>query len=332
LKKKKNEYHHSSFLYVSTTDNILVIGANGQIGSELTDELCQIYGEAHVVAADISVKQREEQIGRFELLDVLDAQRLAQLVDRYHITQVYHLAAMLSATGEKHPKMAWKLNIDGLLHVLDIAVEKKLSKVFFPSTIAVFGPNTPRYNTPQHTVMDPNTVYGISKQTGERWCEYYFQKHGLDVRSLRYPGMISYKALPGGGTTDYAVDIYYKAVEGQEYECFLSENTYLPMMYMPDGIRATLELMEANAEKICIRSSYNVSALSFSPAEVTASIQQIIPGFKVHYKPDFRQQIADSWPASIDDSAARLDWGWQHAYSLDRMTEDMLENLHWKIH
>jgi nucleoside-diphosphate-sugar epimerase len=309
------------------TDKILVIGACGQLGTELTEALYGIFGKQNVIASDISAKMKPGQIDQFELLDVLEIQRLAQLVDKHSITQIYHLAAMLSATGEKNPKFAWKLNINGLLNVLEVAAEKKLDKIYFPSSIAVFGPNTPPDNTPQHTVMDPNTVYGISKQAGERWCEYYFNKYELDVRSLRYPGLISYKTLPGGGTTDYAVEIYHKAIENLPYTCFLSENTYLPMMYMPDGIRATLELMEAESHRISIRSSYNLAAMSFSPEEIAASIQKLQPDFQVYYEPDFRQQIADSWPNSIDDSQARHDWHWQPAYSLDKMTQEMLVNL-----
>ena len=313
----------------NTTDTVLVIGACGQLGSELTLELRNMYGGANVVAADIAAPKQADlrDSGPFEKIDVLNAKAMGELASKYKFKQIYHLAAVLSATGEKNPKFAWQLNMDGLFNVLDLALEQKVERVYWPSSIAVFGPNTPRQNTPQHTIMDPNTVYGISKQAGERWCAYYFEKYGLDVRSLRYPGLIGYKALPGGGTTDYAVDIYHKALEGETFECFLSENTYLPMMYMPDAIKATLDLMHAPAEQVKVRDSYNLSAISFSPKEITASIRQHIPDFEIVYKPDSRQQIADSWPQSIDDSAAQQDWGWKPAYDLDAMTEDMLLNL-----
>lgn len=313
----------------NTSDTVLVIGACGQLGSELTLELRNMYGGSNVVAADISAPKQADlrDSGPFEKVDVLDTNVLAELASKYKFKQIYHLAAVLSATGERNPKFAWKLNMEGLFNVLDLSLEHKVQKVYWPSSIAVFGPNTPRQHTPQHTVMDPNTVYGISKQAGERWCEYYFQKYGLDVRSLRYPGLIGYKALPGGGTTDYAVDIYHKALESGTYECFLSEDTYLPMMYMPDALKATLDLMHAPAEQVKIRDSYNLSAMSFSPKEITESIQKFIPDFSITYKPDYRQQIADSWPQSIDDSTAQQDWGWKPAYDLDAMTEDMLLNL-----
>jgi nucleoside-diphosphate-sugar epimerase len=313
----------------NTSDTVLVIGACGQLGSELTLELRNMYGGSNVVAADISAPKQADlrDSGPFEKVDVLDTKVLAELASKYKFKQIYHLAAVLSATGEKNPKFAWKLNMEGLFNVLDLSLEHKVEKVYWPSSIAVFGPNTPRQNTPQHTIMDPNTVYGVSKQAGERWCEYYFEKYGLDVRSLRYPGLIGYKALPGGGTTDYAVDIYHKALEGETYECFLSENTYLPMMYMPDALKSTLDLMHAPAEQVKVRSSYNLSAMSFSPDEIAASIRKFIPDFKITYKPDYRQQIADSWPQSIDDSAAQQDWGWKPSFDLDAMTEDMLLNL-----
>ena len=313
----------------NTTDTVLVIGACGQLGSELTLELRNMYGGSNVVAADIAPPQQADlrDSGPFEKIDVLNKQAMSELASKYKFKQIYHLAAVLSATGEKNPKFAWQLNMDGLFNVLDLALEQKVERVYWPSSIAVFGPNTPRQNTPQHTIMDPNTVYGISKQAGERWCEYYFEKYGLDVRSLRYPGLIGYKALPGGGTTDYAVDIYHKALEDGKFECFLGEDTYLPMMYMPDAIKATLDLMHAPADQVKVRSSYNLSAMSFSPQEITASIQKHIPEFEITYKPDSRQQIADSWPQSIDDSTAAQDWGWKPAYDLDAMTADMLLNL-----
>lgn len=309
-------------------DKILIIGAFGQIGTELTLALRNIYGEANVIVSDI-----RKPIGQafvddyFEELNVLDATKMAQLIDKHQITQIYHLAAVLSASGEQDPLFAWQINMDGTLNVLEVAREKQIHKVYFPSSIAVFGKDTPRQNTPQHTLMNPSTVYGISKLTGEKWCEYYFHKFGMDVRSLRYPGIISYKTPPGGGTTDYAVDIFYKAIEGKKFECFLNENTYLPMMYMPDAIKATLDLMHAESNKINIRTSYNLGAMSFSPKEITQAIRQHLPEFKISYKPDFRQQIADSWPQSIDDSIARKDWHWKPDYDLALMTKDMIENL-----
>ncbi len=291
--------------------------------------LREMYGGANVVAADVTAPKHADlrDSGPFEHVDVLDIKVLADLTSKYNFTQIYHLAAVLSATDERNPKFAWRLNMEGLFNVLDLALEKKVSKVYWPSSIAVFGPSTPRQHTPQQTIMDPNTVYGISKQAGERWCEYYFQKHGLDVRSLRYPGLIGYKALPGGGTTDYAVDIYHKALAGETFECFLNEGTYLPMMYMPDALKATLDLMHAPAAQIKVRDSYNLGAMSFAPEDITASIRKHIPDFEIIYKPDARQQIAESWPQSIDDSVARNDWGWQPSYTLDSMTEDMLLNL-----
>ncbi len=310
-------------------DKILVIGACGQLGSELTLELRKIYGAAQVVAADIAVPQQTElaESGPFEILDVLDRHHLADLAYKHEFTQIYHLAAVLSATGEKRPKFTWKINMKGLENILDLTLEKGIKKVYWPSSIAVFGPGTPRQHTPQHTIMDPNTVYGISKLTGERFCEYYATRYKLDIRSLRYPGLIGYKALPGGGTTDYAVDIYHKATQNIPYECYLAEHTYLPMMYMPDALKATLELMHAPAERVKIRSSYNLTAMSFSPAEAAASIRKYVPDFKISYRPDYRQQIAESWPESIDDTAARQDWNWQPDYNLDQMTQNMLENL-----
>lgn len=310
---------------MNTREKILVIGASGQIGVELTEKLQEIYGRENVIASDI--RKSFNQKGIFEELDVLDKERLFQIVSDYSITQVYLLAALLSATAEKNPHFAWKLNMEGLLNVLDLAREKRIKKVYWPSSIAVFGPSTPKENVPQFTITDPTTVYGISKLAGERWCEYYFMKYGVDVRSLRYPGLISYKSPPGGGTTDYAVDIFYQATLRGRYDCFLSENTYLPMMYMPDAIRATIELMETSAENVKIRSSYNISAMSFSPKEIAMEIKKEIPEFVISYHPDFRQQIADSWPKSIDDSSARNDWGWRPVYSLTEMTKHMIKNL-----
>jgi nucleoside-diphosphate-sugar epimerase len=308
-------------------EKILMTGALGQIGSELSQALREVYGEANVIVSDIRRPADYQADMIFEEINVLDAHRLSEVIQKHKITQIYHLAAVLSASGEQDPIFAWQINMDGTLNILEVAREQQIKKVYFPSSIAVFGKDTPRDNTPQFTIMNPSTIYGISKLAGERWCEYYFRKYGLDVRSLRYPGIISYKTPPGGGTTDYAVDIYYKAAEGKKYECFLKENTYLPMMYMPDAIKATLDLMNAPAEKIKIRSAYNISAMSFSPKEVYQAIRQLIPEFKVTYKPDFRQDIADSWPASIDDSAARSDWNWKPLFDLSKMTEDMIYQL-----
>lgn len=306
-------------------DTILIIGANGQIGIELAENLRKIYGDNHVITSDI--KAMDNQPGIFETLDIMDKSRLYELLHKYQVTHVYLLAALLSATAEKNPKLAWDLNMVGLFHVLDAAKEGVIKKIYWPSSIAVFGPTTPRQNTPQYTVMEPNTIYGISKQTGERFCEYYFQKHGVDVRSIRYPGLIGYKSAPGGGTTDYAVHIYHEALKHKSYECFLKADTALPMMYMPDAIRATIELMEAPAEKVKIRSSYNLGGISFNPEQIAASIRKHIPEFTITYKPDFRQAIADSWPASIDDHLATEHWGWNAQYDLDGMTADMLHHL-----
>ena len=309
-------------------EKILVIGASGQIGVELTLALRKIYGNSNVVASDL----REENellkgTGPYVSLDVMNKEMLHVQVIRQNITQIYLLAAILSATGEKNPNLAWHLNMQGLLNVLDIAKEEKLHKVYWPSSIAVFGPTSPKKNCPQHTIIEPITVYGISKYAGEFWCNYFFQRYGVDVRSIRYPGLISYKSSPGGGTTDYAVEIYLDALEEMKYKCFLKEDTYLPMMYMPDAIRATIELMEAPAEKISIRTSYNISSMSFSPKEIAAEIKKHIPEFKISYEPDYRQAIADSWPNSIDDSVARKDWGWKEDYDLSKMTKEMIENL-----
>lgn len=309
-------------------EKVLILGANGQIGTELTQFLRARHGVNAVIASDLRVPDRPQE-GPFRILDVLDREAIYELVEYERITQVYLLAALLSATSEKNPEFAWRLNMDGLFNVLNCARDcPSLEKVFWPSSIAVFGPGTPREATPQDTVMDPNTVYGISKLAGERWCEYYFQRYEVDVRSLRYPGLIGYKSLPGGGTTDYAVDIFHHALApARRYECFLQPDACLPMMYMEDAIRATVQLMDAPAEQIKIRSSYNIGALSFTPAEIAAQIQSFIPNFVVNYSTDFRQAIADSWPSSIDDSAARQDWGWQPEYDLVRMTEEMLQNI-----
>jgi nucleoside-diphosphate-sugar epimerase len=307
---------------------ILVIGASGQIGVELTMALREIYGNANVIASDL--REENELLkgsGPYVSLDVMNKEMLHVQVIRQNITQIYLLAAILSATGEKNPNLAWNLNMQGLLNVLDIAREEKLEKVYWPSSIAVFGPTSPKENCPQQTIIEPTTVYGISKYAGEFWCNYFHHRYGVDVRSLRYPGLISYKSAPGGGTTDYAVEIFYEALENKQYKCFLQEDTYLPMMYMPDAIRATIELMEAPKERISVRTSYNLSSMSFSPKEIAAEIKKHIPSFEVSYAPDYRQEIANSWPQSIDDSVARTDWGWKHEYDLPRMTEDMLRNL-----
>ncbi len=310
-------------------NNVLVVGALGQIGSDLCPELQKIYGESGVIATDIVEVRNLNNYnfnGIYRHLNILDKERLATLINKHKITQIYLLAAILSAKGESNPHFAWRLNMESLFNVLEAAVEHGI-KVFWPSSIAIFGNQTPRVQTPQHTITDPVTVYGISKFAGERWTEYYHLKRGVDIRSIRYPGLISYKTLPGGGTTDYAVDIFYKAIETGAYTSFLSQHSYLPMMYMPDAIRATLELMHADSDKIAIRSSYNVSGMSFCPEELGHEIRKHIPDFQLDYQPDFRQAIADSWPKNIDDSEARKDWGWKPAYDLAKMAEDMLVNL-----
>ncbi len=308
-------------------DKILVIGASGQIGVELTMALRKIYGNANVIASDLREQNPLlEGTGPYVSLDVMNKEMLHVQVIRQGITQIYLLAAILSATGEKNPNLAWSLNMQSLLNVLDIAKEENLHKVYWPSSIAVFGPTSPKVNCPQQTIIEPTTVYGISKYAGEFWCNYYFNRYGVDVRSLRYPGLISYKSLPGGGTTDYAIEIFHAAKDKEQYECFLQEDTYLPMMYMPDAIRATIELMEAPKEKINIRTSYNLSGMSFSPKEISEEIKTKIPDFDIIYKPDSRQAIANSWPQSIDDSVAKKDWGWQAEYDLKDMTKEMLEN------
>jgi nucleoside-diphosphate-sugar epimerase len=312
----------------ATKDRILVIGASGQIGVELTLALRKQYGNNNVIASDLREQNSLlEGTGPYVSLDVMNKEMLHVQVIRQNITQVYLLAAILSATGEKNPNLAWHLNMQGLLNVLDIAREEKLHKVYWPSSIAVFGPTSPKQNCPQQTIIEPTTVYGISKYAGEFWCNYYHQRYGVDIRSLRYPGLISYKSAPGGGTTDYAVEIFHEALTEKKFQCFLNEDTYLPMMYMPDAIRATLELMEAPADKISIRTSYNISGMSFSPKEIAAEIGKHIPGFHMTYAPDYRQSIADSWPQSIDDNVAAKDWGWKREYDLSKMTEDMLKNL-----
>jgi nucleoside-diphosphate-sugar epimerase len=307
---------------------ILVLGASGQIGTELTQKLRLLYGNENVIASDIREGNAEMMAsGPFEIIDATDKETILKTIQKYKVTEVYLLAAMLSATAEKMPQKAWNLNMNSLLAVLDLAKEKHIEKIYWPSSIAVFGPTTPKENTPQKTVMEPSTVYGISKVSGEFWCNYYHDKFGVDVRSLRYPGIISWKTKPGGGTTDYAVDIYFKALEDKKYECFLSENTTLPMMYMDDAVNATIQLMQADAKDVKIRNGYNLAAMSFTPKEIAVEIKKHIPNFEITYKPDFRQQIADSWPQTIDDSQARKDWNWQHTFDLKSMTEDILKNL-----
>lgn len=307
---------------------ILIIGACGQIGTELTLALREKHGENNVIASDIREGNDDlMQSGPFEKLDATNYKAIEDIVMHYEVEEVYLMAAMLSATAEKFPMRGWNLNMDSLFNVLNLAKDKKIDKVFWPSSIAVFGPSTPKNDTPQTTVMEPTTVYGISKQTGERWCEYYHHKYDVDVRSIRYPGLISYKTQPGGGTTDYAVEIFHEALAKQAYTSFLSEETALPMMFMDDAIRATISLMEAPAESLSIRSSYNLGGISFTPKQLAESIKAEIPAFKIDYEPDFRQPIADSWPSSINDEQAQKDWGWQHEYDLEKMTKAMLDGL-----
>jgi nucleoside-diphosphate-sugar epimerase len=310
------------------SDVILILGACGQIGTELTEKLRTIYGSENIIASDI----REGNLfmmkaGPFEIIDATDKETILKVVKKYNVTQVYLLAAMLSATAEKAPEKGWNLNMKSLLGVLDLAKEKHIKQIYWPSSIAVFGPTTPKQNTPQKTLMEPSTVYGISKVSGEFWCKYYHDKYGVDVRSLRYPGIISWKTKPGGGTTDYAVDIFFKAIEKGNYNCFLSEKTRLPMMYMNDAIDATIQIMQAKPEDIKIRTSYNLSAMDFTPQEISLEIKNYIPDFKITYQPDYRQQIADTWPQSIDDSSARKDWNWQQKFDLKSMTADIFKNL-----
>ncbi|MCA6361524.1 MAG: NAD-dependent epimerase/dehydratase family protein [Bacteroidetes bacterium] len=310
------------------TDTILVIGSSGQIGTELVAELRTRYGHDRVIASDIKPATPEQlSEGPYEVIDALNRDQIFEVVKKYKVNQVYLLAALLSATAEKNPMFAWKLNMESLFHILEMAREGHIQKIYWPSSIAVFGLTTPRDNTPQFTVIEPTTIYGISKQAGERWCEWYHNKYGVDVRSIRYPGLIGWKSAPGGGTTDYAVHIYHEALAHNTYNCFLSENTTLPMMYMPDAIRATIEIMTAPAEQIKFRGGYNIAGMSFSPKEIAEAIRKHQPGFTITYQPDFRQAIADSWPKSIDDSVAREHWGWKPAFDLQRMTEEMLVNL-----
>ena len=309
-------------------DVILVIGSSGQIGTELVMELRKIYGDNNVISSDIRISsEKVMQSGTFEELDILNEARLRQIVKKHKVTQVYLLAALLSATAEKDIELGWKLNIRSHSNVLDLARDGLIKKIFWPSSIAVFGPTTPKDNTPQYTIMEPNTVYGITKLAGERWSEYYFKKFGVDVRSLRYPGLIGWKGAPGGGTTDYAVDIFHQAIKTGKYESFLSENTKLPMMYMVDAIRATIELMETPSAQVKIRSSYNLAGVSFTPEEIGKEVSKHIPNFEISYNSDFRQKIADSWPHSINDEHAKNDWGWRLKYDLEKMTKDMIFNL-----
>ncbi|TMM32422.1 NAD-dependent epimerase/dehydratase family protein [Polaribacter aestuariivivens] len=310
------------------SETILILGASGQIGNELTQKLRAIYGNDNVIASDIREGNKEMMdSGPFEIIDATDKETILKNIQKHKVSQVYLLAAMLSATAEQFPQKAWHLNMTSLLAVLDLAKEKHIKQVYWPSSIAVFGPTTPKENTPQKTIMEPSTVYGISKISGEFWCNYYHEKFGVDVRSLRYPGIISWKTKPGGGTTDYAVDIYFKALEQGNYECFLSEETRLPMMYMNDAVNATIQLMQAKTEDIKIRTSYNLAAIDFTPKEIALEIKKHISNFEITYQPDFRQKIADSWPSSINDSEARKDWNWKHEFDLASMTTDILKNL-----
>ena len=319
--------NHPNFEFLKMNETILILGACGQIGSELTQKLRVIYGDNNVIASDIRNCTSQMGSGPFEIIDATDKEAILKTIKQYKVTQVYLLAAMLSATAEKYPQTAWDLNMNSLLAVLDLAKEKHIKQVYWPSSIASFGPTTPKINTPQFTVMEPSTVYGISKRTGEFWCEYYHKNYGVDVRSLRYPGVISWKTKPGGGTTDYAVDIYFKALEEENYTCFLEEDTRLPMMYMDDAVDATIKIMQANSKDIKIRTSYNLAAMSFTPAQIASEIKKHIPQFEIKYEPDFRQKIADSWPQIIDDSYARDEWNWQHRFDLTSMTNDIIKNL-----
>jgi nucleoside-diphosphate-sugar epimerase len=310
------------------SETILIIGASGQIGNELTQELRSVYGNDNVIGSDIREGSEEMMTsGPFEIIDATDKEAVLKVVKKYNVSQVYLLAAMLSVTAEQFPKKAWDLNMNSLLGVLDLAKEKHIKQVYWPSSIAVFGPTTPKENTPQKTIMEPSTVYGISKLAGEFWCNYYHEKYGVDVRTIRYPGIISWKTKPGGGTTDYAVDIYFKAIKEGKFECFLSEKTRLPMMYMDDAVAATIQLMQAKPADVKLRTGYNLAAIDFTPEEMALEIKKHIPDFKISYNPDFRQQIADSWPSSIDDSEARKDWNWKHKFDLSSMTTEMLANI-----
>lgn len=310
------------------TGGILIIGSEGQVGSELVTALRSHYRPSQVIAADLkSPESVEGHEGPYEQLDVLDKDHIERIIQKNQVTEVYNLAALLSASAEAKPMMGWSLNMNGLLNTLQLAKDTGIKRVFWPSSIAVFGPTTPKTATPQYTVMDPNTVYGISKLAGERWCQYFYNQYGIDTRSIRYPGLISYKTEPGGGTTDYAVDIFHQALSTSTYTSFLKPDTYLPMLYMPDAIRGTVELMHADASRLSLHSSYNLGGLSLAPETLADTIQQQVPDFSIQYEPDFRQAIADTWPSSIDDSIARADWGWKPAYSLNGMVMDMLKQL-----
>ena len=314
-------------------ENIMIIGASGQIGSELTLQLRKAYGDKHVFATDLKEPQPDvRDSGPFELLDVMDEKRLIHFVIRHKITQIYHLAAVLSGNAEKLPMQAWKINMDSLLNVLDLAKEvDEIKKVFWPSSIAVFGPSTPKENTPQVTQMEPNTVYGISKLAGERWCEYFHRRYHVDVRSIRYPGLISYKTEPGGGTTDYAVEMFFKVLKKKAYTCFIEKSTRLPMLFMEDAINATISLMEADAANLSTRSGYNIGGLSFSPAELAQALEKRVPGFRIDYEPDYRQAIAESWPRSIDDTVARRDWGYNPRYGIEELVDVMIQGVKKKL-
>jgi nucleoside-diphosphate-sugar epimerase len=312
-------------------DKVLVIGSSGQIGSELVAELRSNYGGSNVIASDIvASNQTIMDSGPFEILDVTDSKKLHEIVKKFEVTHVYLLAAILSANAEKKPKLSWDLNMKSLFNVLDLAKDKIIKKVFWPSSIAVFGPNTEKIKTQQYTITEPNTIYGISKLAGERWCEYYFNKYNVDVVSLRYPGLIGWKSNPGGGTTDYAVHIFHEAIKNKKYTSFLTRDTTLPMMYMADAIKATLKIMQADSDKIKIRSSYNIAGCSFSPEELANEIQSYIPDFKISYNKDYRQEIADSWPDSLEDSLAKDHWGWQAKYNMQKLVKEMIENLNKK--
>ena len=310
------------------SSKILIIGAAGQIGSELTYKLRHLHGSSQVIASDINTKNAAlVASGSFEILDAKNYDAIKACIEKHGIETIYLMAAMLSATGETFPMKAWDLNMSSLFNVLNLAKEGLIKRVFWPSSIAIFGPTTTKIKTPQHAVCEPTTVYGITKQVGERWCDYYHKNYGVDVRSIRYPGIISHKTMPGGGTTDYAVEIYHKAMIQNHYDCFLSAHTSLPMMYMDDAIDATIQLMQAPSEQLSIRSGYNLAAMSFTPETLYKAIKKYMPEFSISYSPDSRQGIADSWPSSIDDSLARQDWGWQHQYDLDLMTVEMLKHL-----
>lgn len=307
---------------------ILVLGASGQIGSELVVKLGEIYGNEQIIATDVRYSEKmNNNPFHFEIVDATDKQAILEVVRKYNVTQIYNMVAMLSVTAEKYPKKAWNLNMTSHFNVLEIARTEKISKVFWPSSIAAFGPSTPKEHTPQYTTMDPTTVYGISKLTGEFWSNYYFEQYGVDVRSIRYPGIISWKTKPGGGTTDYAVEIFFDALDKGSYDCFLEKDTRLPMMYMDDAIKATIQIMQADAKDVKVRTSYNLGAINFTPGELVAEIQHQLPEFSINYTPDFRQKIANSWPQSIDDSQARNDWNWNHNFDLKAMTKDMITNL-----